>query len=125
MLTAAALRAAALLGLKDADLAIVVGTSTVRISRYKNGTSWINPASQVGRRALLLIRLFRCLTALTGADDGELRRAWMHGRNEALDGVPATLIVHPGGLVRTLAYLEGMMTGVELAGRRHSPAPRT
>lgn len=124
VLTTTALRAAALLGLKNADLTAMLGASGVTISRCKNGTSWIDPASEAGQRALLLVRIFQCLTSLTGADD-ELRRAWMRSRNETLGGAPAALMLQPGGLMRTLAYLESMAPGGELTPRPYRPVQCT
>jgi len=37
-----------------------------------------------------------------------MRRQWMHSRNKPLGGIPAELVLRPDGLVRTLAYLDGM-----------------
>lgn len=104
-LTKATVRAAERLGLNDAVLAQVIGTSPATVSRYKRGTAQIDPDRKVGELALLLVRLFRSLNPLVGSD-GEKRKAWMHSTNDALGGVPATLILKPDGLSRTLAYLE-------------------
>lgn len=107
VLTRAALRASMLLGLKDTELAQIVGVSTPTVSRYRRGTAELDPERKVGELALLLVRLFRALDPLVGSD-GDKRKAWMHSFNQALDGVPATLIRRPDGLARTLAYLDGM-----------------
>lgn len=107
MLTEATLKAAALLGLTNAQLAGVIGVSGSTISRYKKDKARISPTSKTGELALLLVRVFRSLSPLVGSD-GELHRVWMHSDNKALGGVPIELIVESDGLVRTLSYLEGM-----------------
>lgn len=107
VLTKATLRAADLLGLGDGELAKVIGVSASTVSRYKQAASGIAPASKTGQLALLLVRVFRSLDPLVGSDDGK-RKDWMHSNNKALNGVPATLILRPDGLVRTLDYLDGM-----------------
>ncbi|GAB1388823.1 MAG: hypothetical protein AMXMBFR78_01270 [Rubrivivax sp.] len=107
VLTKAAIRAADLLDLHGAELARVIGVSDSTISRYRSGAAAIAPTTKAGELALLLVRLFRSLDPLVGSD-GQLRAQWMRSRNEALGGVPAELILRPDGLVRTLAYLDGM-----------------
>lgn len=107
VLTQAAVRAADLLGLSSSDLAKVIGVSGSTVSRYRQASSGIEPASKTGQLALLLIRVFRSLDPLVGADN-EKRRAWMRSHNQALGGVPAQLVQSPDGLVRTLEYLDGM-----------------
>lgn len=107
VLTKAVVRASESLGLKDGDLAQVIGASPATVSRYKRGAAEIDPERKVAELALLLVRLFRSLDPLVGSD-GEKRKAWMHTQNNALGGVPATLIRRPEGLVQTLAYLDGM-----------------
>ncbi|MGH8110957.1 MAG: antitoxin Xre-like helix-turn-helix domain-containing protein [Rhodanobacteraceae bacterium] len=107
VLTKATLEAANLLGLKDTELASVIGVSAPTVSRYRSGTSELDPEHKAGELALLLIRLFRSLDPLVGSDSAK-RKVWIHTRNAALGSVPATLIRNPEGLVRTLAYVDGM-----------------
>ena len=107
VLTKATINAAAMLDLTSAELAKTIGVSDATVSRYKSAQASIAPASKPGELALLLIRVFRSLDPLVGSD-GELRKAWMHSPNKALNGVPATLILKPEGLASTLAYLDGM-----------------
>ncbi len=107
VLTKATLNAANLLGLKDTELATVIGVSAPTVSRYRNGGSGLDPEHKAGELALLLIRLFRSLDPLVGSDSAK-RKVWMHTRNAALGNVPVTLIRSPEGLVRTLAYVDGM-----------------
>lgn len=107
VLTQAVVRAAGLLGLKDAELAQVIGVSAPTISRCRHGEAEIDPGRKAGELALLLVRLFRSLDPLVGSDT-EKRKAWMHSKNQALGEVPAMLIRNPEGLVGTLAYLDGI-----------------
>lgn len=107
VLTKALLRAADLLGLSNATLACVLGVSEASISRLGTGARKIDPASKEGELALILIRVYRSLDALVGADDA-LRRAWMGGYNRALNGKPLELIERAEGLVAVISYLDGM-----------------
>ena len=107
VLTKATIRAAELLDLQSSDLATVIGVSNSTVSRYRSGRSEISPSTKHGELALLLVRVFRSLDPLVGADS-EMRKEWMHSPNKALGGVPAKLILKPDGLSRTLSYLDGM-----------------
>lgn len=107
VLTKATLRAAEQLGLTHAELAAVIGVSEPTVSRLKTSGRSISPESKEGELALMLIRLFRSLDPLIGGDDGK-RRSWMGSYNKALVGHPNQLIRKADGLVRTLAYLDGM-----------------
>jgi transcriptional regulator with XRE-family HTH domain len=100
-------RAAVALGLSGRALAQVVGYSEPTVSRILSGQRGIEPASKEGELSLLLVRVFRSLDALVGGDE-QRRQAWMASHNSALNGVPAELIRSAEGLVRTLAYLDGM-----------------
>lgn len=108
VLTKATLSAAEQLGLSNADLAAVIGVSEPTISRLKGSQGrTIDPKSKEGELALMLIRVFRSLDPLIGGDEGK-RKAWMSSYNRALVGQPNQLIRKADGLVRTLAYLDGM-----------------
>ena len=107
VLTKAALRAAEQLGLSNAELAQVIGVSNASASRLKSGGRLIDPSAKEGELALMLIRVFRSLDPLIGGDDRK-RRNWMGSYNKALVGQPNQLICKADGLVRTLAYLDGM-----------------
>lgn len=107
VLTKAVLRSATLLGLSDATLAAVIGVSPATVSRCRGGAVTLDPDQKPGQLARLLIRVFRALDPLVGGNDDD-RKAWMRGRVAPLHGTPAQLILSPDGLVRTLAYLDGM-----------------
>lgn len=100
-------RAANMLGLSGKALAQVVGYSEPTISRVLSGERGIDPKSKEGELSLLLVRVFRSLDALVGGDEAK-RHAWMSSYNKGLNGVPTELIRTAEGLVRTLAYLDGM-----------------
>ena len=100
-------RAAELLGLNGRALSEVIGFSEPTISRIISGDRGISPKSKEGQLALLLVRVFRSLSALVGDDNSKLK-LWMNSRNNALNGIPAELVKNAEGLVRTLSYLDGM-----------------
>lgn len=110
VLTKATLKAADFLSLSSADLAAVIGVSEASISRTKADARPIQPTSKEGELALLLIRVFRSLDPLTGSE--EHKKTWMNSYNKALVGIPKELIKKPDGLVRTLAYLDGMRAAI-------------
>lgn len=100
-------RAAQGLGLNGRALAQTVGFSEPTVTRILRGERGIDPKSKEGELSLMLVRVFRSLDALVGGDETK-RQAWMSSRNVALNGVPASLVLAPEGLARTLAYLDGM-----------------
>lgn len=100
-------RAADGLGMSGRALALTVGFSEPTVSRVLRGERGIDPNSKEGQLSLMLVRVFRSLDAMVGGDEAK-RRTWMSSHNQALNGVPATLILAPEGLARTLAYLDGM-----------------
>lgn len=91
-------------------LSDVIGFSEPTISRIISGDRGISPKSKEGQLALLLVRVFRSLSALVGdpGDDTGKLKLRMDSRNNVLNGVPAELIKSTEGPVRTLAYLDGM-----------------
>ena len=68
VLAKAVLNASLQLGLKQADLAAVLGIHRTAVSRLKSLPS-LDPKSKQGELALLLIRVARALFALTGGDN--------------------------------------------------------
>ena len=107
VLSKATIRASQFLGLNQGQVEDVIGVSPPTISRIFNDEKSIDPASKAGQLALLLIRIYRSLDVMVGADDSA-RKAWMKSRNNALGGIPMDLIKQPEGLVKTLDYLDGM-----------------
>ena len=105
VLSRAAVRAAALLGISQFDLAEIIGVSPATMSRIASGRKQLEPGSKPWQLAALFVRLFRDLDAIVGSDD-VAACAWMHGDHLVLGGVPLDLIRDPGGLVRTGDYLD-------------------
>ena len=104
---AKAVRAAAdRLGLRQRELAAVLGESEASISRLQRGRGVV-PGSKEGELALLFLRVYRSLDALMGGDDGR-SRAWLHAANTHLGGVPAERLTSVEGLVDVVQYLDAV-----------------
>jgi len=106
VLAKAVLHAAAQLGLKQADLAAVLGMHRTAISRLKQAPT-LDPSSKQGELALLLIRVARALFALTGGDKDWIRH-FMHTHNTATGGVPAQQIESIQGLTTVLQFVDAI-----------------
>jgi hypothetical protein len=106
VLAKAALAAAARLGLRNRQLAAIIGSSEASVSRLQYGRG-LDPESKEGELALLFVRLYRSLDALVGGDD-EKARAWLQAENDHLGGMPAERIRTVEGLVSVLQYLDAM-----------------
>jgi hypothetical protein len=106
VLAKALLAAAARLGLRGRALATVLGASEASVSRLQSGRG-IEPTSKEGELALLFLRLYRALDAITGGDDSRSRE-WLHAPNNHLAGVPAERIRTVEGLVDVVQYLDAM-----------------
>jgi hypothetical protein len=106
VLTKAVLNASRMLGLRNRELAAVLGSSEASISRL-NTNRLIEPDSKEGELALLLLRLFRSLDALVGGEELKAR-AWLNAENSHLGGVPAKRIRRVEGLVDVVQYLDSM-----------------
>ena len=104
----ALVRAARGLGLSQAEVAGVLGTSAASVSRTFGGERPIAPDSAEGRHALLFLRLFRSLDTLVGGDEEKARR-WLQAPNAHLGGQPPrALLASTPGLVRVAEYLDAM-----------------
>ncbi|MGE0552540.1 MAG: antitoxin Xre/MbcA/ParS toxin-binding domain-containing protein [Gemmatimonadales bacterium] len=106
VLTKAVLRAAERLGLRNRELALILGASESSISRLGRQRR-IQPDSKEGELALLFLRLYRSLDALSGGTDASAR-SWLTAPNHHLGGVPAELIRRAEGLVDVVQYLDAM-----------------
>jgi hypothetical protein len=101
----AVVRAAGLLGLTNAGLAKVLGISPASASRLREGSYVLAPNSKPYELALLLVRLFRGLDAMTGGEE-QAAQSWMRTENRALNGAPIERIATVTGLVETVAYVD-------------------
>lgn len=106
VLSKALLNAADQLGLKQMQLASVIGVHRNAISRLKTNLD-LDPATKQGELALLLIRVYRALYALSGAD-----AAWIHhfmnSPNEVTKGVPIEQIQSVNGLFTVLNFVDAI-----------------
>ena len=106
VLTKATLAAAERLGLRNRQLASIIGSSEASVSRLSSGRT-LDPASKEGELALMFLRLYRSLDALVGGDDAR-SRAWLHSGNDHVGGVPVERIRTVEGLVDVVQYLDAM-----------------
>lgn len=105
VLTKAVVRAAALLGLSQRELAGILGVSGATASRLCASRYLLSPQRpKEWELARLFVRLFRSLDALWGHD--EVARTWLGSYNHALAACPRELIPSVEGLVRVVGYLD-------------------
>ena len=105
VVTKAAVRAAARLGLAHRALARVLGVSEATVSRMSSGAYLLKRGDKAFEVALLFLRMFRALDALAGGDE-QVSRAWLRNDNLALGGVPAARIESLSGLIDVVGYLD-------------------
>ena len=105
IVTRAACRAATRLGLSQSDLAAVLGVSTATMSRMMKGTYDLKEGQKEFELAVLFIRVFRSLDAITGGDS-RVNVEWMKNMNTALGGVPAEMVRKIAGLTDVVTYLD-------------------
>ncbi|MBO1114802.1 MbcA/ParS/Xre antitoxin family protein [Bordetella petrii] len=106
VLAKAVLRAADQLGLRQADLAAVLGIHRTAVSRLKQSLS-LDPGTKQGELALLLVRVARALYAVTGGDPDWIRH-FMHTPNKVTGGVPARQIETIQGLMTVLRFVDAI-----------------
>jgi len=107
VLSKAFLRASERLGLAQKDQALILGLSAASLSRLARGERQVDVDGKEGELALLLVRLYRSLDALTGGDETKSRE-WLHAENYHLGGKPSALIGSIPGLVHVVEYLDAM-----------------
>src|SRR3954470_455201 len=78
--TKAVLRAASRLGLSNTQLGSILGLSDATISRMGSGRYTLSPGDKSFELAILFIRLFRAIDALTGGDEA-VASAWLRNEN--------------------------------------------
>jgi hypothetical protein len=106
VLAKATLAAGERLGLRNRQIAAIIGSSEASVSRLQSGRG-LDPDTKEGELALMLVRLYRSLDALVGGDDAKAR-AWLHAENAHVGGVPAHRIRTVEGLVDVVQYLDAM-----------------
>ncbi|MCC2099286.1 MAG: DUF2384 domain-containing protein [Hyphomicrobiales bacterium] len=105
VVTKAAVRAADRLKLTARTLATIIGVSEATVSRMRRGGFALEPGTKPFELALLFVRLFRSLDAITGGDE-RVAAAWLANPNTALDATPAEKLQTVSGLVDVIAYLD-------------------
>jgi hypothetical protein len=105
VVTKASLRAASVLQIPQKALSRIIGVSEASVSRMSAGTYGVTPGEKPFELAVLFVRLFRALDAMTGGDE-EVARAWVRSPNLALGDTPLTLMQSVTGLVHVVAYLD-------------------
>ena len=98
------------LDLSQVTLARVIGVSQSSISRMREGNFEFKPDSKPREFALMLVKIYRSLEMILG--DAATEKAWMHGFNKELGGVPAELILKTEGLVNVVNYLDAYRAGI-------------
>jgi len=106
VLAKAVLNAAEQLGLKQAELAAVLGVHRTAISRLKQSKS-LDPLSKQGEIALLVVRIARALFALTGGDS-EWIKHFMHTHNKVTGDIPAKQIQSIQGLMTVVQFVDAI-----------------
>ncbi len=89
-------------GLTQHDLATIIGRDRTAFSR-----SGLDPDSKSGELALLFVRAYRALFALTGGDRDAMRH-WFRTANLHTGGVPADQVRQVQGLVLVVEYLDAV-----------------
>jgi len=105
VVTKAVINAADRLGLSARALGAVIGLSEASVSRMKRLDHVLDRGTKSFELALLFIRLFRSLDAITGGDE-MVARQWLRNANSAIGGVPTEKILTISGLADVLAYLD-------------------
>lgn len=105
VVTKAALRASARLGVSNKALSRIIGLSEASISRMGSGAYTLSPGDKAFELAALFVRLFRALDAIVGGDE-VVASAWLKAENVALGGTPLALIQSVTGLVHVVGYLD-------------------
>ena len=98
----AVLRAADRMGIRQNELADIIGRNRSSLSR-----SGIDPGSKSGELAKLLIRCYRSLAVLVD-DNPEQIAEWLNTRNRHTGGTPKDQFQTVDGLVAVTGYLDAI-----------------
>jgi hypothetical protein len=90
------------LGLTQHDLGQIIGRDRTALNR-----GGLDPDSKSGELALLLVRAYRALYALTGGDR-EAMRHWFQTDNLHTGGIPTEQVRSVQGLIRVVEYLDAI-----------------
>ncbi|QTD65691.1 MULTISPECIES: antitoxin Xre-like helix-turn-helix domain-containing protein [Acinetobacter] len=104
ILAKAFFKASEQLNLSQTQLAMILGISELEIHKLRS-EGQLDPFSQQGERALLIIRLFKALYNLSGGDQ-ETIQLFLSSRNQVTGGIPLEQIETMNGLVACLQFVE-------------------
>lgn len=105
VLSKAATRAAARLGLSGKLLSKVLGLSEAQVSRMRKGEVALSEHTKAFELAALLVRVFRSLDAIVGGDE-TAAKAWIFSENSALGARPIDRMISVQGLADVVTYLD-------------------
>ena len=105
VLTKALLNVADRLGINQASLSRILGTSQASITRMRNQAYDLAHHPKEWELATLLVRLYRGLDAIMAGDEKSLL-AWMRNYNNDLHQVPIEYINTITGLTKTVDYVD-------------------
>lgn len=105
VLSKAALNAARLMKMTQAELGAVVGLSPPTISNMARHGAPLPPDPKKQELAKLFLRVFRSLDAIVGGDHATAA-SWLRNPNTAIGEVPLTAMKRIDGLVTVLEYLD-------------------
>jgi hypothetical protein len=103
-LTLSTVQAARGFGLGARDVAVLLGSQATLAEALLAGERMISPDTEVGARAVMLVRLHRALGDVYGSI--EQVRKWLVQSDPALGARPLELLRTPGGVDRLMAYME-------------------
>ena len=105
LIAKALVRAAEKLRVSNKVLSHVIGVSEATVSRLKKGDYPLESGQKPFQLAVLFVRLYRSLDALTGGDN-DVSAKWLSNPNTALDGTPIELVQSVSGLTNVIFYLD-------------------
>lgn len=103
-LTLSTVQAARGFGLGARDVSMLLGSEPALADGLLAGERMISPDTDVGARAVTLVRLHRALGDVYGSI--EQVRKWLVQQEPALGARPVELLRTPGGVDRLMAYME-------------------
>ncbi|MEO7863609.1 MAG: MbcA/ParS/Xre antitoxin family protein [Nitrospirales bacterium] len=105
LVSKALLNAARRLDMTNIELAQIVGISESKLSRMDRQEAFVTRSGKEFDLALLFIRLYRSLDAITGGD-AVTSAAWIRNQNTAFNHVPIDRMKSLEGLVDVVHYLD-------------------
>lgn len=105
IVTSALCKAVQKLEFTQTELANILGVSKSTASRIMKGTHILKEDQKDYEIAVIFLRIFRSLDAITGGED-RVNVDWMRNENIALSGVPAAMVKNLTGLMNVVTYLD-------------------